>query len=322
MSQPITIETGARLHFGLLSNSPELPRKFGGAGVMVSGIGYWLRGEVADTDAITGPELAVARVQTYLNRCRESGLCGRDPQPCRIEIEQAIPPHAGFGSGTQLGLATARLVTALAGADEISPMRLAQAVGRGLRSALGIHGFERGGLLIDGGKSDSSPVAPLVGHAPLPNEWRFVLITPQNTAGLSGEAELKAFAEMDPMPVRTTEHLCRILMLEMLPAVIEADFTTFCAAVSEYGRGVGEYFAPYQGGVFSASTLRNLSPQLHEWGFTGIGQTSWGPTMFVLCEDDEQAQFLIERIQTHPLGSNCDLRAVAPMNTGATLSYS
>ncbi len=301
MTDEVVVETGARLHFGLLAHSPQISRQFGGAGVMVSGIGYRLRGTVAEADEVLGEKRAAQRVRRFLGVYRESIPCGQQqPPPCRINLEQVIPPHAGLGSGTQLGLATARVLAALSGESATPAIPLAERVGRGLRSGLGIHGFERGGFLIDGGKRSKDAVAPLVGHAEFPSEWRFVLVTPKEFSGLSGSAELKAFAEMAPMPTGMTDTLCRILLLQMMPAVIEADFDACSAAIYEFGRMVGEYFAPTQGGVFASPAMQKLAPVIRELGYTGIGQTSWGPTLFVLCRDQPHADVLCGELRDRP----------------------
>jgi len=320
MTNEVVVETGARLHFGLLAHSPHISRKFGGAGVMVSGIGYRLRGTLAEADEVLGEERAAQRVRRFVSVYRESIPSGQQPPPCRIDLEQVIPPHAGLGSGTQLGLAVARVQAALAGESATPAISLAERVGRGLRSGLGIHGFERGGFLIDGGKRSDNAVAPLVGHAPFPSDWRFVLVTPKEFGGLSGSAELKAFAEMAPMPTGTTETLCRILLLQMMPAVIEADFDACSAAIYEFGRIVGEYFAPTQGGVFASPAMQQLAPVIRARGYTGIGQTSWGPTIFVLCRDQTHANVLCGELRTDPNCQNCDIRCVEPMNHGATVN--
>ena len=320
MTDEVVVETGARLHFGLLAHSPQISRQFGGAGVMVSGIGYRLRGTVSETDEVIGDETAADRVRRFVGVYRESIPSGQlQPPPCRINLEQLIPPHAGLGSGTQLGLATARVLAALTGESATPAIPLAERVGRGLRSGLGIHGFERGGFLIDGGKRSKDTVAPLVGHAEFPSEWRFVLVTPKEFSGLSGSAELKAFAEMTPMPTGMTDTLCRILLLQMMPAVIEADFDACSAAIYEFGRMVGEYFAPTQGGVFASPAMQKLAPVIRERGYTGIGQTSWGPTLFVLCRDQSHADVLCGELRTDPNCQNCDIRCVKPMNHGATI---
>lgn len=318
MPAELVVQTGARLHFGLLAHGAEIPRRFGGAGVMVSGCGFRLRGTISDTDDVRGDEATARRVGEFVSTIRTTWAPSVSLPPCRIDVEQAIPPHAGLGSGTQLGLAVARLVTSLAGQTDLSAVKLAQLAGRGLRSGLGVHGFGQGGFLVDGGKRDANSVAPLVSRLEFPAAWRFVLIIPREHNGLSGAAEKAAFSDMAGMPVATTEHLCRLLLLQMLPAVAEADFAACSDAIYEYGRVVGEYFAPYQGGVYSSALARELVPQLREQGYTGVGQSSWGPTLFVLCPSEAAAAELCGTLQREARCPNCDVLTAAPLNHGAT----
>ena len=317
MTDEVVVETGARLHFGLLAHSPEIPRRFGGAGVMISGIGFRLRAAAASADEVIGESATAERVRRFVADYRESSGTVRQPPPCRISIEQVIPPHAGFGSGTQLGLAVARTLARLAGETDVPAVQLAARVGRGLRSGLGVHGFEQGGFLIDGGKSAEDAVAPLVARADFPVDWRFVLVTPTDDSGLSGAAERKAFAELTGMPTTTTDRLCRILLLQMLPAIIEVDFETCCAAIYEFGGIVGEYFSSVQGGIFASPAIRELATKIRAGGFTGVGQTSWGPTLFVLCRSQDHADRLCHELRDSSTEQRIKIRCVEPRNVGA-----
>src|SRR5256885_2047192 len=65
-------------------------------------------------------------------------------------------------------------------------------VGRGKRSALGVHGFAQGGFLVEAGKRDADGVAPLTARADFPEDWRVVLVLPPWGQGLHGAAEGRA----------------------------------------------------------------------------------------------------------------------------------
>src|SRR3989304_3556700 len=55
MSTSIRVRTGSRLHFGILSWNPDLPRQFGGAGVMTDEPGIELSLESARVRTASGP---------------------------------------------------------------------------------------------------------------------------------------------------------------------------------------------------------------------------------------------------------------------------
>lgn len=320
MSDEIVIETGARLHFGLLANSPALPRQFGGAGLMISGVGFRIHGRLAGVDAVTGDDSANSRAVQFLKAYRELAPQDLQPPPYSLEITQTIPAHIGLGSGTQLGMAVAKALSTLAGFPNLPAVELAGYTGRGLRSGLGVHGFEAGGFLVDGGKSDKASLAPLVSRIAFPEDWRFLLVRPSETHGLSGECELEAFAKIEPMPPETTQLLCQLLLLQILPAVAEADFDACGDGLYEFGQVVGRYFAPRQGGVLASAEMRKLAATLRRDGHWGVGQTSWGPTLFVLCPDQERAEALRSELAKTARWSDCQFNLVQPMNTGAHVS--
>src|SRR5207237_9270511 len=96
-------------------------------------------------------------------------------KPCAIEVRGRGPEHAGLGSGTQLGLAVARALNLVWGVRQLDATTLAASVGRGLRSALGVHGFEHGGFLVEGGKRDRTAIGPLLTRLPFPENWPIIL---------------------------------------------------------------------------------------------------------------------------------------------------
>lgn len=212
-----------------------------------------------------------------------------------VAIRQAPPEHVGLGTGTQLSMAIAVAVDRLLGRS--SPREeLARRTGRGARSAIGVHGFFSGGFLVDGGKRPAADapaaLAPLVARVEVPRDWRFVLLTPDLPPGLAGELERRAFREGISISPSTTERLSRLLLLGMLPALQEGDHAVFSAALHEYNRRVGECFAPVQGGCYAHPVLGGMIERIRGWGIAGVGQSSWGPTLFAAVEDQDAAERL------------------------------
>src|SRR4051794_17718295 len=160
------VETGSRLHFGLISLDEgrrwadragrlTLPaRRFGGAGLMIDAPGVAVRVEPGRDWCAEGP---LAGRALEIARLVASRLPG---EPRRVVVERAAPEHSGLGTGTQLALAVARALSLSWGRDE-SVAELARLTGRGRRSGAGVHGFSRGGFLVDGGKGDRTTLAPL-----------------------------------------------------------------------------------------------------------------------------------------------------------------
>lgn len=318
----IQISTGARLHFGFLAHAPESARQFGGVGLMVDQPGWKLHLQPAQG---SGDEfLAAPRVQSklaeFLRQYRDPAADWAAPAPCRIEVVEESPLHVGYGSGTQLGMAIAQGLSLLTGENQVSPEMLAKRVRRGKRSALGMHGFHRGGLLVESGKTVADGLGTLVSRLDFPPTWRILLLRPQAKEGLSGSEEQKAFTRLEPMSIATTGDLCRVVLMELLPSIQNSDFESAAEALHEFGRRVGEYFAPIQGGLFSDPQMGEVYQFLRRSGVNGICQSSWGPTTAVFCRHDEHAGEVIARLES--AGKTDLVKLVAsPLNSGAALEF-
>jgi beta-RFAP synthase len=312
----VVVTTGARLHFGLLGHGQPGRRQFGGIGVMIDRPGFVVRASPAPIDELVCG-VWLERVVALLARLRAARASSAAVEPLRIEIMHAPPSHAGLGSGTQLGMAVAKTLSVLAGEPDLSAEELARRAGRGQRSALGLHGFQHGGLLIEAGQHAPGEISPLVARVDFPTHWRFVLARPVGATGLSGADERNGFARLAPMPQTITDSLCRIALMEILPAAVEGDYAKAGASIGHFGRLVGEYFAPVQGGVFADERMRRLANVLEAREIHGFGQSSWGPTLFVLCPDLEFASQLILDLANDPAGADCEFTIAAPLNQGA-----
>lgn len=286
---------------------------------MVASPGYVVTAEHANKDECAGrDEAACARVVEFLNRIRTA--CPL-LSPTRITITESIPSHAGLGSGTQLALAVARATSELAGERNVDSVTLARRVGRGQRSAIGLHGFDRGGFLVDGGRTGSEGLGTLVSRIEFPSHWRLIQVSKSHTMGLSGTAEQQAFASQPPMPTSLTGELCRIALMEWMPGLIEADFHRASHAMYEFGLRVGEFFAPVQGGVFADPRIAQLADEVRRRGFAGVAQTSWGPTTCILCDSEGAARDLMHDLATTTPWSECQYALTEPLNRGVGIKF-
>lgn len=311
MTQSVTITTGARLHFGPLAVRAESGPDFGGLGLMVESPRCVVTVAWSDQDRIEAGDQS-GRITDAIAAYRRS----RPAPPFEIRLHESIPEHAGFGSGTQLALAIARGLAALTGEDETEPDKLARRIGRGKRSAIGIYGFAAGGLIVDAGHRDRAAIGDLAARLDVPAAWRFVLITPPRQ-GLSGQRELAAFERLPPMSPELTGRLCRLVLCDILPAVQVNGFSTFAAALADYGTQVGEYFGPVQGGVFSDPRMLELAHALRERCGVSSVQTSWGPSIAALCPDEATAADVAGAIAADGRWSDCSVISTAALNRGA-----
>jgi beta-ribofuranosylaminobenzene 5'-phosphate synthase len=300
-NRTIRIRTPGRLHFGLLGWGSQRTREFGGVGLMINAPGINVLVESATTWIIEGA--LGPRVEQLVAQLRSAmQATGTLLPPARIRVEHAPAEHVGLGVGTQLCLAVARAVLLHAGVGRLPVENLALLTGRGLRSGIGVHGFEHGGLVVDGGRRTETAIPPLLVRLPFPEDWSILIVQPRGGPGLHGPDERQTFATLPPITQDVTDSLCRLVLLEILPAVIEHDLTAFGAALSELQARVGACFAAAQGGTFASPQASMIVDELRRLGFVGVGQSSWGPTLYGFCaypEDDMTAS--VQRV-CHRLG--------------------
>jgi len=323
----VVVSTGARLHFGLFGVRAESGRRYGGAGLMVDQPGTTLRVSTARRDEIVAlaPALAADRLAGRIGEWRDrfrAAAADRAAAPVRIVVERAIPAHRGFGSGTQTALALGTALAGVWGWTETPVESIARCLGRGGRSTIGTMGFATGGFLVDAGHAPLDQAdRPAVTRYDLPIDWRVILVEPASEPGISGEAESRAFGQLPSMPAELTDRLCRLLLLDVLPALSAGRVEAFSRALAEYGRTVGRYFAPAQGDVFASPAVARLDADLVAAGHAGLVQTSWGPAAVAFAASDADARTLAAEVvaRGRPLGVTATV--VAPLRSGAAIRF-
>jgi beta-ribofuranosylaminobenzene 5'-phosphate synthase len=288
----VFVEAPARLHFGVLDLAGRLGRHFGGLGAAIPCPSLLLEAGHGAGLTASGPDAARA-VEFARRFLAFHGL----PEGVRLIIHRAIPSHVGLGSGTQLGLAVGR---ALAELYEIQAdvVQLATAVARGRRSAIGTWAFALGGFIVEGGRRlGTSEIAPMLARFDIPESWRCIVAVPRGPRGLSGDAEASAFDQLPPPPDRDVERVSHLVLMQLLPALVEADLPSFGDALSAVQRITGGWFAGQQGGVFAPGPTQQLVADMAAWKAVGVGQSSWGPAVYGLVDSDAAAAALANRIR-------------------------
>jgi len=286
----VRVEAPARLHMGMLAAAGEGGRRFGGLGAGVSRPAVVLEAQQADELSAEGPE--TERVLAFARRCQEAlGLQGG----AHLRVVEAIPPHAGLGSGTKLALAVGQALATLHGRTLEAP-QLAEAVGRAARSAVGMWTFALGGFVVEGGQRHGvDRPAPLLAHYGMPAQWRVVLVIPRADPGLSGAAEEEAFGRLVPSAERSAT-IAQLVLTSLLPAVVEADVDEFGAALTRVQELVGDAFATVQGGRFHPRA-EALVEALLRHGAAGAGQSSWGPAVYGIAGSEPAGRELAARME-------------------------
>ena len=293
MADTIVVEAPARLHFGLLDLRGGMGRRFGGVGAPAPGVSVRVAVSPATEVVALGDEWERAAdfARRFLAYHRISG-------GARVVVERSIPAHAGLGSGTQLGLSTAKALAELYRVAA-TPVELARAVGRAKRSAVGTWTFAGGGFVVEGGRriGADDDVGPLLARQPFPSSWRCVLAVPDAPPGVSGAMEALAFADLPLPDERDVERVSHLVLMGMLPSVIDGDLETFGAALSEVQEINGRWFSHAQGGMFAPGPSAEIIRLMCDSGAPGVGQSSWGPSVYAIVDGDDAAESLSTHIR-------------------------
>jgi len=318
----VRVRAPGRLHLGFLDPSATLGRRFGSLGLVIDTLEtvVELRGATGRprVSLAAGVDAAEAdRAAACLRRLQAAS--GR-AAALDLHLAQALPSHAGFGSGTQLALAVGRAFCVFHGLDW-STQSIAQRLGRGLRSGIGIAGFDAGGLLLDGGPGADGSPAPLLARIEPPAAWRVLLVEDSEAQGLSGADEKEAIAALPAFSQASAAAVCHEVLMRVLPGAASGDFAAFSGGVARVQQLVGRHFAPAQRGrLFASAAVERACDALARTHGLATGQTSWGPTGFALAASMTEAEAALAALQaSKALAASLRVRIVAPRSHGASV---
>lgn len=289
--QQVRVMTTARLHMGFLDLHGGMGRRFGSIGLSLEQPALTLTMRRAEGFAASGAhaERALSSARRFAERAGVDGGVA-------LNLESVIPEHAGLGSGTQMALAVG---VALARLYQL-PLSLAEVAAlteRGARSGIGIGAFEQGGLLVDGGRGAQTLVPPILARAEFPAQWRILLIFDHSGVGVHGGQESEAFRTLPEFPAASAAEICRRVLMQALPAVMEHDLAAFGEAIHAVQCRIGDYFAQAQGGGrYTSAVVGTVLERLRDQGITCVGQSSWGPTGFAIVESENAAQTVRDQL--------------------------
>ncbi|SFJ98337.1 beta-ribofuranosylaminobenzene 5'-phosphate synthase family protein [Methylocapsa palsarum] len=302
----------ARLHLGFLDMNGGLGRRFGSLGLAIDGPATRLSIARAPSPGIEGVE--GPRGASYLEIL--SGHL-RLPHAYALTISEAIPAHAGLGSGTQLALAVAAALRCLEGLPP-DPAGDAALLRRGERSGVGAAVFERGGFIVDGGHGEKTRTPPVIARLEFPPDWRIILVLDSRAKGVHGPQERAAFAQLGVFEGSAAAEICRLVLIKALPALAEKDIDAFGGAIGRIQDIVGDYFAPAQGGGrYASAAVADAMDALTRFGAKGAGQSSWGPTGFAFAESENDARRLGARLREKGVEPGIDIAICKGLNHGA-----
>jgi beta-ribofuranosylaminobenzene 5'-phosphate synthase len=324
----VRVTTSGRIHFGFVNLSLAHDRLYGGIGLSVCEPTTSVIAEPID-NSCNPPTVRCSHPSAREYAAR--ALNTLDLDSVSVSVESALPQHAGLGSGTQLALAT---LTAVANAYDQPPQprENAPALGRGGRSGVGVGTFEIGGFVIDGGHptarfttdrpTDGSwTVPPVMTHKQIPDNWRFLLLTPDVEPGRSGtEEEASMRSVVTQAAPDIADRVSGTVMRQLLPAIANENAEQFGTAIETIGRLNGRWYTDEQGGVYRPPAGELVASLDASSSCYGAGQSSWGPTVYGIT-DIEHAD-AARRAGQHALDAadvDGTVRIVQGQNHGVTV---
>ncbi|MCA9127789.1 MAG: hypothetical protein KDB22_11915 [Planctomycetales bacterium] len=314
---------------------------FAGLGLALNEPGFHLRIHAAKENSVVGPATQLqaeytSRVESVLQRNAHWA------RPASIEIVSALPLHAGLGAGTQLGAAVAaglHLFQAIAdssapnppsdqwhqvvGIDSasecLSPLnihKLVELSGRGLRSAIGLYGFLHGGLILDEGNSEpgnkSRSFSSQLGA--IPDKWRIVLIRTNVSRRVFGDEECQRLKALGVLP---NPHQSEMMRLARLLITENQSFEDFTHRLESYMDLGALLFSGVQGGKYNGEVAIRAVQCARELGLQGVGQSSWGPTLFGFAPSENAAEHFLSDFRRDPKCRSWTATTVSPSKKGA-----
>ncbi|HML35270.1 beta-ribofuranosylaminobenzene 5'-phosphate synthase family protein [Sporomusa sphaeroides] len=294
MPSTFWLSTGARLHLGQLDLNGSLGRMYGGIGLALDQPKLELEAWRSAGIEIEAPDAERKRIEKitllYLQHYSLPGIA--------IRVTKTLPAHSGLGSGTQLALALGFAISRVYGLD-VPLQELAGVTDReSSRSGLGVATFQQGGFVVDGGKPLNAGcgtgeslyyIPPLVARLAFPQDWRIMLVLPCSPERVSGSMEENKFKALSPMDEEISGRIARLVLMQLLPALAEQNLPAFGHAVTGIQEYLGDYFTPVQGGRFATDEGAWMAKYLLSRDVAGVGQSSWGPTVYAFVHKTEAA---------------------------------
>lgn len=318
----IKIVAPAHLHTGNIDITGDLDRLYGTVGFTIDCPRTVVEVSKSEAVKVTGEDSdsAISYVKKFIDKFNVSG-------GAHVSIRETIPVAVGMGSQTALALSIGLGMSKLYGLDVDIP-DLALAMGRGDVTALGVNSFRKGGFIVDGGyriKEKGRHVPPLIFRSEIPGDWLFVVCTPKKPIPeilKIKENEDQILAELEPMDRGLSCELSRVVLMQMLPAIMEQDIKTFGKSITALNRKMGPFWGDYQKDVYCHPLVTEGIKMMEDMGAYGVCQSCWGPTFYGLLDSVVKARNLVEKLDLFLRDNGGgDVFYTTPNNTGAYIRW-
>jgi len=282
----VRVKTPSRIHITLIDLNGSIGRLDGGIGIALKSPSVEVTGRESDNPIVTGAD----DVERFRDVCKTfESISGKS---VRLDVKSTYRSHVGLGSGTQISLAVGSIYNKLFDL-KLSIQKIAEIIGRGGTSGIGVAAFESGGFIVDGGhstkeKSSFKPSSASKARAPpvifrhnFP-DWKIVLLTPE-LSGFSGRDEIELFKANCPIPVEDVREISHQVLLKMIPSIIEEDITSLGESIWRVQQlGFKKAEIDQYGNL-----IRDLMYYLKDTAPV-VGMSSTGPTIFAITDSNPE----------------------------------
>ena len=325
------IKTPSRLHMTLIDLNGSYGRADGGIGLTIDKPNFILKGESSEKaisinfkDNITDEQIKKEYARKITSSAEDIISHFSLEDGFHFTVEEAYPPHSGLGSGTQISLATAKLICKF---NEINMdcISLGNILGRGGSSGIGIGAFDNGGFIVDGGHdlkdkegsvlpSSTNPAKPpkLIGRYDFPKDWELVVGISQADTTVTGVREDDIFEKYCPVPQKEVEKLSYIIFMNLIPFLLEKNIEAVGDAINR----IQELGFKNVEVTRQSQNVRDLMDYMRQFGAYGVGMSSFGPAVYGLV--DKYNKDVFEATQEY-LGENGIVFKTKAQNKGYEL---
>ena len=296
------IKTPSRLHMSLIDLNGSYGRADGGIGLTINQPNFILKAEPSEKGITIGfkDDDVSSDIKDECNKkisnsanliLNHYNLEGG----YHFEVEKAYLNHSGLGSGTQIALATSKLITKMNGIEDNACV-LSEIVGRGGTSGVGTFAFDLGGFILDGGHSlkekgtflpssasDAKP-SQLIARYDFPEDWNILVVIPKADSSVTGQKEVNIFQANCPVPKKDVEQVSHLILMNLVPFMLEKDIESFGHCIDEIQtRGFKKVEVSLQ-----PPKIKNIMNKMREFGAYGVGMSSFGPALYTVFDDNNK----------------------------------
>ena len=130
-----------------------------------------------------------------------------------------------------------------------------------------------------------------------PKQWKIILVFDKKISGIFGKSEVQEFNKVKKEVLNIGNINCKTVLMKILPSIIEKDFANFSSGIQIIQDNMSKIFYRNKKNKFASKKIELIFNFLKKKKISGFGQTSWGPTGFIFCENINEQNRLEKTIK-------------------------